>query len=114
MVSKTELPTKGLDTFQGVDQCVLCGLITYLRLNPTACDTEVGIQKWWFSQAQQVGLGELALALEFLVSKGILVAKKGVDNRVRYSRQAINADSDAEMARLAQSICGRVSGVDEE
>jgi hypothetical protein len=60
-------------------------LIAYIFANPLACDTEDGIARWWLSGYRQ---HDVAAALGWLVSSGLLQTVTAVDGRTRYRRIA--------------------------
>jgi hypothetical protein len=65
-------------------------IASYLRINPLACDTREGIWRWWL-RGDGAEPSEVATALEWLTSEGIVEAQAAADGRVRYRRAALEA-----------------------
>jgi hypothetical protein len=65
-------------------------IASYLRINPLACDTREGIWRWWL-RGDGAEPSEVAEALEWLTSEGIVEAQAAADGRVRYRRAAPGA-----------------------
>jgi hypothetical protein len=73
-------------------------LASYLRANPLACDSALGIAQWWFKPEDMVSMDVLVRALEWLKSRGALEESVGTDGRVRYRRRSDDAGLDLAVA----------------
>jgi hypothetical protein len=69
-------------------------LASYLRANPLACDSALGIAQWWFKPENMVSMDVLVQALEWLKRRGAVEESVGADGRVRYRRRGDDAVLD--------------------
>jgi hypothetical protein len=69
-------------------------LASYLRANPLACDSALGIARWWFKPENVVSMDVLVRALEWLERRGAVEQSVAADGRVRYRRRGDDAVLD--------------------
>lgn len=66
---------------------VVCALAKYASINPNSSDTCEGIHRWWL-QDDEASEEDVAMALHWLVRKGIFERLPAADGRIRYRRSA--------------------------
>jgi hypothetical protein len=60
-------------------------ILAYLSANPAAQDTVEGVAQWWLLEQEiKNQTAEVKAALDDLVSRGLVLARKGKDNRLHY------------------------------
>lgn len=72
-------------------------ILDYIRRNPGAGDTLEGIARWWLETERiESSLGQVADALEDLMQKGVITARKVQGGQVLYmARQVGHVDIGA-------------------
>ena len=68
-------------------QVIVEALATYVLVNPHACDTPDGIERWWLPDRSHL-TQDLHIALEWMVRNGYLQTTTAADGRTRYRRRA--------------------------
>jgi hypothetical protein len=76
-------------------------LALYLRRNPRACDTALGIARWWLEGSVRVPPATVAQALDRMVDLGVLECRSAADGRRRFRRAEPAALIDARLDRLS-------------
>jgi hypothetical protein len=60
-------------------------ILTYLVNHEGAQDTLEGIVEWWLlEQKIRTRMAEVETALDYLISEGLILVRKGIDARVHY------------------------------
>lgn len=60
-------------------------ILSYLERHPGAVDTVEGIAEWWITRERiEQGVRETVAALEFLVSRDLVIEDRASENRPRY------------------------------
>jgi hypothetical protein len=72
----------------------------YLRVHPEACDTPVGIARWWLDLDLPAPLAVVSEALGLMSAAGVVEAMPAADGRVRYRRRPSAEPLDARLERL--------------
>ena len=75
-------------------------LALYLRRNPRACDTALGIARWWLARSPCTQPRIVNMALDRMVDLGLLECRPATDGRRRYRRSEPAALIDARLDRL--------------
>jgi hypothetical protein len=82
-------------------------ILAYLARNPDAQDTVEGIAEWWLlAQRIEREIGKVEEALTELVTKDLIVERKGKDSRVYYR---LNKRRAEEISRLLEHKGVKVS-----
>lgn len=76
-------------------RAVVCQLLAYANLHPSASDSVAGIQRWWLDPAG-VDMQTLSDALDWLVVREAFADHVASDGRRRYRRNC----SDAQLQHL--------------
>jgi hypothetical protein len=76
-------------------------LALYLRRNPRACDTALGIARWWLAGSAHTQPALVDMALSRMVDLGVLECLPAADGRRRYRRTEPAALTDARLDQLA-------------
>ena len=79
---------------------IVHSLARYLRAHPLACDSASGIAQWWLAP-DEMSMGALERALEWLKQRGVLEETLGSDGRTRYRRRGDDQALDAAVAACA-------------
>jgi hypothetical protein len=66
---------------------IVDALVAYVRVNPHACDTSDGIERWWLSDRSHRS-EDVRVALDWMVQQGYLQTTTAADGRTRYRRIA--------------------------
>ena len=70
-------------------------LARYLDRHPNACDTLLGIERWWLEPQMSIRHSDLALALQWMEQNGLVQHTTAADGRVRYGRADTGASGSA-------------------
>jgi hypothetical protein len=83
-------------------------ILAYLSEHPDAQDTLQGIVEWWLLEQEiKSRISQVERALKELVSKGLVVERKGEDSQIRYR---INRRKTKEISNLLQQKARRRRG----
>lgn len=78
-------------------------LACYLDRHPNACDTLLGIERWWLEPHMSVRHSDLALALQWLERNGLMQRTTAADGKVRYGRADAGAPSNTSSSATFES-----------
>jgi hypothetical protein len=77
-------------------------LARYLRTNPYACDTAVGIAQWWLPLEFEATEFDVLPLLERLASRGLLEKFGTADGRWFYRRVVLDAATDGTLEQMTK------------
>ena len=76
-------------------------LVSYVRINPLACDTADGICRWWLPPPR-VSQAKLLEALNWMKRHGLMEELIAADGRLRYRRSATDEQLQAAVTASRQ------------
>ena len=79
-------------------KAIVRAVASYLRVNPNACDTADGIQRWWLLTQPEYPMSKVVLALDWMVRRSVISVSSAADGRRRFRRNS----TDAQLIALAE------------
>jgi hypothetical protein len=79
----------------------------YLQNHPDACDTSMGISRWWVNGDPAVMLDVVEAALSWMAAQGLVEALHAADGRTLY--RAIKGPSDVNALMAAAAPAARAA-----